>query len=268
MLWWILLVGLHTTLSTAIQQETSANVDLMTITVKIAKYVHQLYDSGEFPETKNWYHGHFVGGINQCHDQTNNYLIIEEYYGIYVAKIHTPWGYWPITGSGVGNADVMNDRLRELVKLKMICPGYQTESGGYYGPYWLVTEFNGTQLPCPDIQLLPPRHYVDVKTEGVKDLNRYLEQKNTMYKKKENYLDYELAAGMFDDKLGEWIRSGIIRDKLNISLKMLDDYASFDFGMAAMLSMIEPSLWKYINSGTINERIFKVIYTSKQNSNL
>ena len=65
---------------------------LMYYALSIGKYVHHIYDSGKYKDTKNWYHGHFTGGVNPFYSQTNDCLIIEEYYYIPVSKkSYTIW---------------------------------------------------------------------------------------------------------------------------------------------------------------------------------
>src|SRR6185503_1406741 len=91
---------------------------------------------------------HFGNGPNPFYSQTRGrFLLIEGYYGTLASKIHTPLGYWYITsgGSGPGNGfKIASDMLLAdpNLKLELICPGYQTDMG-YFGPWYLVTEFKG-----------------------------------------------------------------------------------------------------------------------------
>jgi hypothetical protein len=135
--------------------------NLMTTAVTLAQFWHNLIDSKIDPNITNWYHDHFCGGVDPYNCQTDNCLIIEEYYGIPMSTIHTPLGEWSVSGSGIGHLEILKKHLHDNAELKMICPGHQTESR-YYGPYWLVTSFQNHPIPHPDMELLPPHDRIDV----------------------------------------------------------------------------------------------------------
>jgi hypothetical protein len=153
--------------------------DLMTSALIIAKFQHSLFDRNK-QENKNLekqgkqaihseshYHDYFSDGINVRHERTKNCLILEGYYGIPVSKIHTPLGYWNVSGGGVSHGveqddgtfrdsgDILREEIFKEIECAMVCPGYQTTIG-FHGPYWLVRAIHGKPIKCPDIQLLGP----------------------------------------------------------------------------------------------------------------
>jgi hypothetical protein len=277
---------------------TNIQENLLTAAVFISKYVHDLYDSKIDPESDNWYHGHFVGGVNPYYHQTNNCLIIEEYYHMPVSVIHTPIGSWHISGCGSGNHKIIKDYIHKKIGLKMICPGYQT-SQGFHGPYWLVTSFNDVEVPHPNISLLPAHDNIDLhhniensivyhsddllelgKQAGIRNeaiLEKYLNQKDLFYKDSKEYIEYEDANQMFDDYLGKWLRSGLLCDKDGLSLKMANNPSLYNSSLVLQtlnneylidfLAKIKPNSRNYVMSGTNNDVIFKLIYYSHLNNN-
>ena len=238
----------------------------MTTVVKIAKFVHNLYDSRIDPNSKTDYHGHFIGGVNQYYNQTNNCLILEGYYGIPASKIHTPLGYWSISGSGCGKHKIINQHIHQNIELKMLCPGYQTQLG-YYGPYWLITSFNGHPVPHPEKELLPAHRDLEISknSEDQQILKRYQEQMSFFYKNRSNYIEYNQAKKIFDKYLGKWLRSGLIRDKRGLSIEILNNQKP----VQAFKSLISPKSHDYVfGSSSVNDIIFKAIYLSESNVNI
>lgn len=244
------------------------NSKLLSLAVKITKYAHNMYDSKQFPRTTNWYHNHFLGGVNPWYNQTKNCLIIEEHWPVSISYIHTPLGCWKVCGNGfntcIDDVQPISQQIHQDIKLEMICPNYQTKYGSY-GPYWLVTEFDNIELPKGfNTELLP---LIDVIKEGDAKLEHYLEQKQKFYKAPEDYLSYEQGQKIFEEYLGEWLRSGLIKDKDNISLDILNYRKNFLDGINKFKASIDKRWWKYLMLGTENEILFKAIYLSKLNDN-
>ena len=164
---------------------------MLTYALRLSKLIHQIYDSGQNTEANNLYHEHFIGGVNPFYSQTKNSLIVEGYYCITVSKIHTPLGYWSISGSGWGDFKIPHEK----VGLKLICPGYYTDMG-FHGPYWLVTSINGQEIPHDDIELLPPMEDAHdyYKSELTRNkVDKYLEVLSKFYKDRKDHIEYDDA---------------------------------------------------------------------------
>jgi hypothetical protein len=239
---------------------------LLTTAVEISKLVHYLYDSNENKGVWTNYRGYFIGGVNPFYYQTNNCLIIEGYYSMPVSEIHTPLGTWSVVGSGSGNHKIISEQLQDKVELKMICPGYQTNTG-YYGPYWLVTSYNGVELDYPKIELLPPHVGLNLirNPNDEKILDAYLKQKKLFYKNGKDYIEYNIANKIFDKYMYNWLKSGLIKDRLNLSLKLYNNEISYSDCLNEYLKLIDKESHDYVSYGTQNDVIFKAIYKSGLN---
>lgn len=245
---------------------------MLTYALQLSKLVHNIYDSGKDTESENWYHGHFISGVNPYYSQTKNSLIVEGYYGIPVSKIHTPLGYWSISGSGSGRFKITDQLIREKVGLKLICPGYQTYMG-FYGPYWLVTSINGQEIPHDDIKLLPPiedAHDYDKSEVTRNKVDKYLEVLSKFYKDRKDYVSYEDANTIFDQYLNEWLHSGLIGDTKGYTgklMKLSEDSCEYMQLFEEFLNHIESGSRWYVTFGHHARKLFKLIYHSKLNSN-
>ena len=255
---------------TTMKSHPGLRFSLMTVCVEIAKFVHNLYDSNIDPNSTTWYHGHFIGGVNPFNKQTNNCLIIAGYYHIPVSEIHTPLGYWSISGGGCGDHKIINDHIQKNLGLVMLCPGYQTE-WGYYGPYWLVTEFNGKKVPHPEKELLPFHIDLNINNnpEDKQILDKYLKQMECFYKKQSDYIEYDKSMKIFDRYLANWLKSGLIRDKYGLSVQIINHPESHQQSLEAFKNLISPKSHDYVFSGnSLNNTLFKAIYESKLNVNI
>lgn len=241
---------------------------LMSDAIKIANYVHHLYDSKVDPSSETWYHGHFVGGVNPFYNQTKDCLIIEEYYHIPVSKIWTPLGQLHVSGSGCGDHKKVKDLIHKYLGLRLICPGYQTKNG-FYGSYWLVVSIDGKEITHPPIENLLP-HTDDITktitnndTEIFAHLKPYLVQLRSFEKEQENYLKYEETNRIFDNYIGEWIKSGLLEDPTEekVLSRMVDDNDLYEQYLPMLLSHVKESSVKYVSTQrNKNQVLFHLIY--------
>ena len=91
---------------------------------------------------------HFKDGPNPFFNQMEQGFMLEEYYGS-PYYLYTSIGQWTITGSSSStNNDWKKiiDILKNDLGLELYQDGIQSKMG-YYGPLWIITKFNQTQLP-------------------------------------------------------------------------------------------------------------------------
>jgi hypothetical protein len=195
-------------------------------TFHIANIIHEAFDK-KLDDYENWYHGHYAGGVNPYYSQTkNNILIIEGYYNSLASQIHTPLGYLSIGGSASGDASATNTAILndDRIKLKLICPGYQTK-WGYHGGWYLVTELNGKILLnadiLPDFEDDPERNYDKSDSDFNLVILPRIRILQSFYKDEREYIDYEESKKKFNDILCTALHEQILGDKYNISLRAI-----------------------------------------------
>jgi hypothetical protein len=215
-------------------------VELMTMALYIAKFVHELYDLQQIKDSNSGgeYHDYFVEGPDPTFIQTNNCLIIEESKSHPVFIIRTPLGAWQICGGiAVNDIKQLSKRIHEHITMEPL------NTSGEHGSCWLVIAIN----------------------------DKSVNKETHLYKNLDDYVSHKEATRQFDALLQYWIINGHISDKLNMSLGMLHNDMTYNFGLRLYKTIIEQKGYRYedifLFSRLKQRFIFRAIYKSRCNDN-
>jgi hypothetical protein len=198
--------------------DTDITDQLMTHAIAIVNYAHQISNNPADYEL-------FVSGVDNHERITDKCLIIEEYYGTLMYKLHTPLGAWSIGSLQSSRAPAVKKQMSEYLGLKMLCPGRQIPNLGFVGPYWLVTSFGCQPIPHPTIGLLPERApieprrltdswYTELIPELVEVYRTYRTQLSLFFIEDPADDVRRVLNQQFNAYLTQWIRSGLIGGNL------------------------------------------------------
>ena len=187
------------------EAQYAAAYPLMEKAVEIAKFIGQTSQTifkGVEPLVQNF-------EVDGSYGQTNNCLIYEETYGSPYG-INTPMGTMKInnTNSARGEEDkLFRELLREQLGLVLMSPGYRLKRLGYYGPYYLITKFNGVEIPHPILpyqEISPredlPQYYQQEEVDGPYR-ERFLVNYSAVYRKK--FSPYDLPEAP-KENIAQW----------------------------------------------------------------
>jgi hypothetical protein len=185
----------------------SETQETVLLAFEIARYCQSFYNKKPGGCEYKGY-DHFGDGPNTSYSQTRDrFLIIEGNYGTLASKIHTPLGYWYIVSGGMGSGNefkIASDMLLAdtHLKLELIRPGYQNQIG-YWGPWYLVTEFNGKKVLNDDYCLPPFEGDKDRDYDANdSDFNSIFKPRtqllNSLYRKRDEFFSYVEARRLYE----------------------------------------------------------------------
>lgn len=86
----------------------------------------------------------FCDGPSPSYNQTQEGLILEEYFGIPL-KMHTPYGQWTILKRAGGNWR----KVMEAIKAPLGLEVFMGKSDYELGPYWAITKWQELKMHSP-----------------------------------------------------------------------------------------------------------------------
>lgn len=257
------------------------------ITFSIATFLHQMYLEVDRP--KIFDKDRFTDGISAYHQQTlNDCLITEGYYDTKINYIHTPIGTWNVGGGSVMGTtkefsqleNFIDGRMKEIITLEMLVPGYQTAQG-FIGPFYVITSFKGKKIcDLPKVKtLLPFSQDLDLWHGKNKELHKkilqpYLDQMQFFFKNRTAFIHYKISNSVYNEFLKMLVDNRVIKDKLNFrNCHLINEKIHFIDCLFQFLPYIDPSSseYKYIKFiitvvANNYEKLFRLLYITNLQS--